>query len=138
MQANYPEYPFILSDEIKNRSAKNAYFKENELYYLLYALSASKADAQARGEVLGDVKPENVFLNQHASVKIATLHSFPNERTGYAKLVDKLSPSYKVLLAPEDLKTASLGTLGNLGNHNSEMFSMGATILSAGMLDDLS
>lgn len=39
----------ILSDEIKRRKAEEAYFKEKQLYYLLYALVAVKIDAEARG-----------------------------------------------------------------------------------------
>jgi len=39
---NYPEHPFLLSDEIARKKLDNTYFKEKELYYLLYALVASK------------------------------------------------------------------------------------------------
>lgn len=31
---------------------------------MLYALTAVKIDAKQRGEVVGDIKPENVFISR--------------------------------------------------------------------------
>ena len=41
------------------------------------------------------------------------------------------------MLAPEDLQPPTLGQLDNSANTQSEVFSIGATILSAGILQDL-
>lgn len=73
----------------------------------MYALVAAKINAHARGEVVGDIRPQNVFINQDEKVKIACLHSFPYEKSNYAKYTDALKPSYDVVLAPEDLKSAT-------------------------------
>lgn len=56
---------------------------------------------------MGDIKPENVFISLDEKVKVATLESFPYEKSNYAKITDKLKPVHSILLAPEDLKTAS-------------------------------
>ena len=70
-------------------------------------------------------------------MKVGTIHSFPYEKTGYAKLVDELSPSYKVMLAPEDLEAARSGQVDNNGNEKSDIFEIGATVIGAGILDDM-
>ena len=56
-QVNYPEFPHLLSDEIKRRQKEKELFYEGQLYYLLYALTAVKIDAKQRGGVVGDIKP---------------------------------------------------------------------------------
>ena len=43
----------------------------------MYTLMAAKKDAQDRGEPLGDIRPENIFLSREERVKVGTLHSFP-------------------------------------------------------------
>jgi hypothetical protein len=73
----------------------------------MYALVAAKVDAQARGETIGDIKPQNVFISCDEKIKVGCLHSFPYEKTNYAKFTDKLKPNHDVLLAPEDLKSAT-------------------------------
>lgn len=97
----------MLSDEINSRKLENHYFKEKDLYYLLYALVSAKHDAEHRKEPLGDIKPENVFINKEEKIRVACLHSFPFEQESYKKLVDSHSPSYKVYVAPEDLRAAT-------------------------------
>lgn len=68
---------------------------------------AAKVDANNRAEVLGDIKPENVFINSDEKIKVGCLLSFPYEKSNYAKFTDKLKPSHNILLAPEDLLFAS-------------------------------
>lgn len=77
------------------------------MYYLLFALVATKRDAYDRREALGDIRPGNVFISSQETVKFGSLYSFPDEKTNYEKFINKGSPSYKVYLAPEDLRYAS-------------------------------
>jgi serine/threonine protein kinase len=135
---NYPPFPYLLSDEIKRRQDEKVYFKEKELFYLLYALVAVKVDALERGETVGDIKPENVFINHEEKVKIGILPSFPYESTNFEKAKDPLGKSKNVVLAPEDLKLASQNQVDNSDNPKSEVFSIGATVLSAGILQETS
>jgi hypothetical protein len=41
------------------------------------------------------------------------------------------------LLAPEDIEEAKMEVIDNKGNYKSEVFSIGATVLSAALLDNL-
>jgi serine/threonine protein kinase len=86
---------------------------------------------------LGDIKPGNVFISRDERVKVASIHSFPHETTNFAKLLSENSPSYEVLLAPEDLDLARDNKPNNYENDKSEVFSMATTIISAGLLDPL-
>lgn len=81
-----------LADAIKTRQGTKEYFKEGQLYYLLYALVAAKVDANTRNELVGDIKPDNVFINKDEKIKVGCLHSFPFERTNYAKITDSIAP----------------------------------------------
>mgnify|MGYP000212241741 CR=1 FL=1 len=58
-------------------------------------------------EPLGDVRPENIFVSNDEKIKIGSIHTFPFEKTGYEKFMNKGSPDYHVCLAPEDLRAAS-------------------------------
>lgn len=98
---------------------------------------ACKVDAQTRGEVLGDIRPSNVFISRKEEVRVGCLQSFPYETSNYAKFVDKIKPCDEVFLAPEDLKSATELKLDSRDNEKSELFSIGATVMSAGILDDL-
>ena len=72
----------------------------------MYALVAAKKDATNRGEVLGDIKPENVFISRDEKVKVGCLRSFPEQLNNYQKLTSENTPTYNVMLAPEDLDFA--------------------------------
>lgn len=63
MKIDYDNYPYILADELENRRAVNRYFSEPELWYLLYSLVTAAHDFQKLNERIGDVRPENIFIN---------------------------------------------------------------------------
>ena len=61
----------------------------------------------------------------------------PNEKSSYYRLVNKQHDSLDYLLAPEDLEQAKKDAVDNKGNYKAEIFSIGATVLSAGLLSTL-
>ena len=63
IQNTYPNYPYTLAELIKQRHPERRLFKESELWYVLYVLTAAKHDIAGRAKKLGDIKPENVFVN---------------------------------------------------------------------------
>ena len=69
---------------------------------------------------------------------MGSIYSFPGEKTGFQKFANKGSPDYHVLLAPEDISAFTQGRLDNRDNDKSEIFSMGTTVMGAGLLDDMS
>jgi hypothetical protein len=38
---------------------------------------------------VGDIRPENVFINFDGQVKIGSLYSYPNENKNYKKSIDQ-------------------------------------------------
>jgi serine/threonine protein kinase len=105
---------------------------------VLYALVAAKQDLHDRSDKLGDIKPENIFVNEQGAIRIANVYSWPNEVPSFAKALDQEKLGYNGLLAPEDLAELKRGGLQNDSNEHSEVFAVGATILSAGILGDFS
>ncbi len=65
-------------------------------------------------------------------MKVGSTLSYPNEQTNYKKAID-LEPS---LLAPEDVEKLALGATDNEENVNSELFSIGLTVIAAGILEN--
>lgn len=137
MQNEYPYYPYLLSELITQRQPERQLFKESELWYVLYALTASKLDLKTHSNKLGDIKPSNVFVNDDGRIKVANVLSWPRELPSYAKVVDQGGVNYDGYLAPEDFPLLQNNTLDNDANEQSEVFAIGATVLSAGILDDL-
>lgn len=87
---------------------------------------------------MGDIKPSNIFVNDEGRIKVASIFSWPRELPSYIKLVDQGGLNFNGLLAPEDFPLLQNNNLDNDANEQSEIFAIGATVLSAGILDDLS
>ncbi len=82
---------------------------------------------------MGNINPKNIFLNEHNEIKLANPLSWPNYVDGYKNAVLG-EPAY---LSPEDLKLLELGSLNNDANSKSEDFSIGMTLLSVGLVENL-
>ena len=52
-----------------------------------------------QGEMLGDVRPRNILLNEFGKIKIPTLRMWPKELNKYQKMIGN-TVTY---LAPEEL-----------------------------------
>jgi len=76
----------VLADEIRNRAClKQKFFDETELWYLIYTLISAGHEFHKNGRKVGDVRPENVFINEDGQVKVATQLTWPSENTNYHK-----------------------------------------------------
>lgn len=89
IQLDFDNYPYLLTDEIYNRKGKKSRFEEWELWYLLFCLSAAQNDMkQHLNSKIGDVRPENVFINAEGKIKTSNLLSWPGEKSGFNKAFD--------------------------------------------------
>lgn len=132
-QIYYPNYPYLLHEEIYDRSGKKGDFKEQEIWYLLLSLLQAKRQAEDHGSSLSDVRPKNIFLNQEGLIKTATPFSWPLASTKYQKSLDKVA----TYLAPEEVALLEMGAtdFGKVAP-TAEIFSIGLTLLSVGNLED--
>lgn len=96
----------------------------------------AKSHLRNYGGRIGDIKPENVFIDNNGKVKIANILSSPKETNAFTKAKDYANPNLNVFLAPEDLADLVKNSIDNKANNQSEIFAIGATVLSAGLLDD--
>ncbi len=118
-QNTYPNYPYTLAELIRQRQPDHRSFKESELWYVLYALAAAKHDIAGRVKKVGDIKPENVFVNEEGQAKIASQYSWPDELPSFTRALDLEKFAYNGLLAPEDLGELQRGALENDANEQS-------------------
>ncbi len=130
----YPYYPHTLEKLIRERQDSQTLFKESELWYVLFALAAAKRDLKGRSAKFGDIKPENIFISDDGRVKVASQYSWPGELPSFERATDMERYNYNGLLAPEDFSELQRGSLENDHNTQSEIFAIGATVISAGIL----
>jgi hypothetical protein len=85
------------------------------------------------GQMLGDVRPRNILLNEKEYIKIPTLHSWPLEMNKYQKtmadVVTYLAPEEMAHLQSNRIESSQL-------TEPAEMFALGLTVLSAAALRD--
>lgn len=136
MQIYFENFPYLFSEEIENRMQMEKHFEEEELWYLLYCLLSSARDFARLDSKIGDVRPYNIFINDEGQIKLASLLSFPHEKTNFQKTAFEKTPTY---LAPEEVALIAQGTHENTTNQLiAESFSIGLTMLQAGLLFDAS
>ena len=71
-----------------------------------------------------------MFINYDGQVRVGSIISYPNEHSNYKKAIELES----TLLAPEDIDKLALGSTDNEENELSEIFSIGLTVIAAGIL----
>ena len=101
IHADYPDYWYVLADEIKNRKKINTQITESELWTLLADLANVTAHYHRNNMKVGDIRPENVLLNEAGRAAAITQHSFPDELTNYERT---LRTGEKTYLAPEEVQ----------------------------------
>lgn len=89
-KAIYPYFPFSLKSEIENRVGLSAPFEEKELQYLLFELLDLAKEFEKASHKAGNIKPDNILINNDGEVSIITRYSYPGFVDGYASaLYDK-------------------------------------------------
>lgn len=109
----FENYPYLLTDEIYDRRGKKQPFTEPEMWYLLYAYLLVRGYLQECCQypysLLGDVRPDNVFINDKGEVKFSCQLSWPGEKVNYRKTFDGIT----TYLSPEDFEQLELGEMNN-------------------------
>ena len=72
---------------------------------MLNALSDTASNFHAKDLRVGDIRPENIFVNDDGQLKVATQHSWPNEVSSYERYNFYHEPT---LLAPEEMNDVQL------------------------------
>ena len=89
MKITYENYPYLLIEEIHNRRGLKGKFNETEIWFLLLSLAEARRQAATVGEWLGDVRPDNIFLNEAGNIKVSNSLSWPLEVNNLQKTFDK-------------------------------------------------
>jgi hypothetical protein len=74
--------------EIEDRVGSRNYFSEQELWYLMFGLASAKANMKPAFSKVGDIRPYNIFINDHGKFKISNIYSWPKENTNYGKFFE--------------------------------------------------
>lgn len=98
--AEFPDFPYVLSEEIKKRRSDGSKITEPEIWSLLNDLSSAAASYHENGMKVGDIQPKNILLNDNGQAAVMTQHTFPGALTNYVKT---LKTEEKTYLAPEEV-----------------------------------
>lgn len=74
---------------------------------MLHALTHAKANIKPAFNKVGDIRPNNIFINDRSEIKVSNLNSWPRELTNYAKTFE----NEVTYLAPEELKQLEIGKI---------------------------
>ena len=55
------------------------------MWYLIYTILSAASVYHQQGVKTGDIRPDNIFINEDGQVKIASIDSWPSEQSNYAK-----------------------------------------------------
>jgi serine/threonine protein kinase len=114
------------------------WYKEEELFLILYELAAGIKEFQIRGLHFGDIRPSQMVITSSTKkIKMITTYSFPWEMTSIDKILEKYDNTTKFYLAPEEIQfVSSPSRTSNLPSPKTEAFSLGLTILEAAILQN--
>ena len=85
----------MLSEEIRDRvKERENDFSSTELWYLAFNLLQSASIFHSQGMKVGDIRPENVFINEEGLTKVANLYSWPQEGANYDKSYSEKQVTY--------------------------------------------
>ncbi len=73
---------------------------------MIYILTSAGKGVHAKGLLLGDVRPENMFISEKGEIRVGNLASFLEEDTNYRKTI---TFKEKTFLAPEQLENIRKG-----------------------------
>ena len=90
----FENYPYLFSEELDNRIRMGKHFDEEELWYLLYTLVTASRDFAVVGRKIGDVRPQNIFINEDGHIKAANCYSWPYERENFDKTAFEKQSTY--------------------------------------------
>lgn len=122
----------MMSQEISHRSGRQLPFSESEIWLLLLCIVKADGEARSAGDCLVDIRPNNVFQDEEAKIKIASLSSWPHSHTAFERAMLRL-PAF---VSPEDMANLAKGSLQSSNIEASKIFSIGLTLLSLANTED--
>ena len=138
MQIVFERFDNIYKSELAKREAgsQKMFYREEELFLILYELAAGVKEFQVRGLHFGDIRPSQMVITTSTKkIKMINLYSYPWESTSLDKVLEKYDKTTKFYLAPEEIDyIASPSRTSSLPTPKTEAFSLGLSILEAAIL----
>ena len=84
---------------------------------------------------MGDIRPQNIFINEVGQIKVSNLFSFPAETTNYIKTIYEGEKTY---LSPEEIESCQSGQHETyIDKNKAEAFSIGLTALETASIRNM-
>ena len=120
-------YSYTLKDLIGRKIGKGR-MGEEEIWYLLKVVAEAGYFLQKRQLVIGDIRPETLFISQDHQLKIQTIYIRDNfQNSNY--LQSFLCFRQGCFLSLQQLQQLKEGKKGDLNHFKSDVFALGMTLL---------
>lgn len=137
-QIVYERFDFLYKTELGKREGEKNFYRQEELFLILYDWLTAAKEFQVRGIKLGDVRPSQMVITSSTKrIKLINTASFPWEMCAVDKILDNYDNTTKFYLSPEEVdyvKTPARNA--KLPNSKTEAFSLGLSILEAALLEN--
>ena len=100
MQLTYERFDNLFNKELRRRQVDHAYYREPEVFLILYNLLMGLKEFQLSGVKVGDIRPAQMVVTHSQQIKMVNIASFPWELTALDKVLDKFDNTTPFYLAP--------------------------------------
>lgn len=81
------------------------WYREEELFLILYDLATGIKEFQTRGFRFGDIRPSQMVITTSSQkIKMINIYSFPEEIPAVEKILDQYDNKTIFYLSPEEIK----------------------------------
>ncbi|CAD8206968.1 unnamed protein product [Paramecium pentaurelia] len=127
-------FPDTLESELKKRRQPLKRYPESHIWLLIQQIVDPLAFLEEQKQVHGDIQPQNIYLDENGSVKLAEYNYFPGGQHGFQKMLLSKDRAY---LSPTLLNNyRNMNFKAQHNEYKSDVFSFGMTLLEVLLLEE--
>ena len=96
----YEKFDYLYKSEIVQRKKQSHFYKEQELFFILFRFATGLKEFQLNGKRVGDIRPSQMVITDQKALKMINIASFPWELSSMDKILDKYDTTTKFYLSP--------------------------------------
>ncbi|CAD8194405.1 unnamed protein product [Paramecium pentaurelia] len=127
-------FPDTLQSELKKRRQPLKRYPESHIWLLIQQIVDPLAFLEDQKQVHGDIQPQNIYLDETGSVKLAEYNYFPGGQYGFQKMLLSKDRAYLSPILLNNYRNMNFKAQHN--EYKSDVFSFGMTLLEVLLLEE--
>ncbi|CAD8200080.1 unnamed protein product [Paramecium octaurelia] len=127
-------FPDTLESELKKRRQPVKRYPESHIWLLIQQIVDPLAFLEDQKQVHGDIQPQNIYLDESGSVKLAEYNYFPGGQNGFQKMLLIKDKAYLSPILLDNYRNMNFKAQHN--EYKSDVFSFGMTLLEVLLLEE--